>query len=460
MAPLPNISKAKLNAAIKQLPKPIQAHLRRCRKIAAYILERVQTEDWFLELNLKPEHLIGAVAVHDLGKCELPKDVLYRTHCKNKKQAEQYYSHVEKGVALAEKSCNAFLSSYKATSFGGVLYQVLSNHHALDAEYGANDPHDISFAANLCAVIDTFDNSLFVGTTDDFDFDGAVATVRDGIHRGFDRRIVDALTDDTQALERYVRYIYKLEDRSRKDDCEPYGIGLRYEKVMDVLENEVFAYRVKLIVNDPFYGIMRSEQLIPIAEKTGQIFRFEKIAFEKLCILLEILEIRGTEIPNIIFPISAYSLERKSFFKDYGKLISKYQIPANRLCFGVSEPTINALSPDVAEIISGFSSLGCRFSIEEFGDQISLIEAAKEQKIDSITLKASIGRKLSADAKSSSIAAGIATAAEKLGIRVLADGIDSPSAELDAKQMRIRYLSGKQYGEEITDKELAAELNS
>ena len=460
MATLPNISKLKINEAIKRLPKPIQAHLRRCRKLAMYVLERVQTEDWFLELNLKPEYLISAVAVHDVGKGSIPKEAYYLAHCKSKKQLEQYYSHSEKGVALVEEACGVTLSAYKETSFGGVLYRVLSEHHKFDDTHQTENVQNLSFASNFCAVIDLFDNSLFVGTSGEIDLFGAVAKVKEGIDRGLDRRIVSALVDDLQALENFVHYIHKQEDKSRKDDREQYGIGLRYERVMEITSNKVSAYRVKLIVNDPYYGVMRAEQLLPVAEKTGQVFRFEKIAFEKLCILLEVLAIRGIQIPNIIFPISAYSLERKTFFKDYGAMISKYRMPANRLCFGVSEQSINDASLDLAEKINGFSLMGCRFSIEDFGDQVSLIESVGEHQIDSITFKSSYGKKIATDTKTSSIVAGLAVIAERLGIRVILDGIENQNAELNAVRTGIRYASGLRYGEEITDKELVAELNS
>jgi EAL domain-containing protein (putative c-di-GMP-specific phosphodiesterase class I) len=275
-----------------------------------------------------------------------------------------------------------------------------------------------------------------------------------------DRRIVSALVDDLQSLENFVNYIHKAEDKDRRGEREQYGIGLRYEKVMDVASNTVAAYRVKLIVNDPYYGVMRAEQVLPVAEKTGQVFRFEKLAFEKLCILLEIMAIRGVEIPNIVFPISAYSLERKTFFKDYGAMISKYRLPANRLCFGVSEQSINDASLDIAEKINEFKLLGCRFSIEGFGDQISLIEAVGEHQIDSITFKSSYGKKIATDTKTSSIIAGLTVIAERLGIRVILDGIETQNAELNAVRIGIRYASGSRYGEEITDKELVAELNS
>ena len=460
MATLPKISKLKINEAIKRLPKPVQAHLRRCRKLSAYVLERVQAEDWFIELCLKSEDLISAVAVHDIGKCSLPKDVYYLAHCKNKKQIEQYYSHCQAGVALVEEICGVALASYKENSFGGVLYRVLSDHHRFDEAYRSEDNSSISFAANFCAVIDLFDNCLFVGEANEIDLPGAVAKLREGIEHGLDRRVVSALVDDLEALENYVNYIYKLEDRSRKSDREQYGIGLRYEKVMDIVDNIVSAYRVRLIVNDPYYGIMRAEQLLPVAEKTGQIFRFEKLAFEKLCILLEIMTIRGVKVPNIIFPISAYSLERKTFFRDYGAMISKYHIPANRLCFAVSEASIIATSLDIAGKINEFNLMGCKFSIEGFGEQISLIESVGEHQIDSIVFRASYGNKIATDSKMNSIVAGLAVIAEKLGIRVILDGVENQNAEIGAVRMGIHYAIGSRYGEEMTDKELVAELNS
>lgn len=460
MPALPNISKLKINEAIKRLPKPIREHLKRCRKLAVYILERVQTEDWFLQLNLKPEHLIHAVAVHDVGKSLIPKEAYHRAHCKGKKQLEQYDSHAEKGVALIEDTCKVTLSDYKETSYGGVLYRVLTEHHRLDEMDSAEKSSRISFASNFCAVIDLFDNCAFVGTSGEIDFLGAVAKVKEGIDRGLDRRIVSALVDDLQALENFVNYIHKAEDKGRRGEREQYGIGLRYIRVMDIASNTVAAYRVKMIVSDPYYGIMPAEQLLPVGEKTGQVFRFEKIAFEKLCIFLEVMAIRGKKIPNIIFPISAFSLKRKTFFKDYGAMISKYRIPANRLCFGVSEGSIHAASLDIIEKINEFKLMGCRVSMEDFGDQISLIETIGEHPIDGITFKSSYGKKIAADTKTSSIVAGLAVIAKRLGIRVILDGIENQNAEFVAVRTGIQYATGPRYGKEITDKELTADLNS
>lgn len=460
MAALPNISRIKINEAIRRLPKPIQAHLRRCRKFATYLVERIKTEEWFLQLNVKPENLIGAIAVHDLGKCYLPKEAYYLSQCKSKKQIEEYYSHIDKGVRFVEESSGVVLSAYKEGSYGSVLYRVLSEHHEFDNARSAEDTASISFAANFCAVIDLFDNCLFVGASGEPDLAEAVAKVKAGVECGFDSRIVAALTDDIASLESFVHYIYKLEDKSRRGDREQYGIGLRYERVEDIAHNKVFAYRVKLIVNDPYYGIIRAEQLLPVAEKTGQIFRFEKLAFEKLCMLLELLDVRGISTPNIIFPISAYSLERKTFFRDYTALISKYNIPAGRICFSVSEASIKGASISIAEKINGFNLMGCRFAVDDFGDQISLIESVGEHQIDSIIFKSSYGKRVAVDTKTSGIVSGLAVIAERLGIRVVLDGVEGQSAEAAAVRMGIRYACGSRYGEEISDKELVAELNS
>ena len=460
MAALPNISKLKINEAIKRLPKPIQAHLRRCRKLAVYVLERLKTEDWFLDLNVKSENVIGAIAVHDLGKCSIPKDACYRAHCKTKKQIEQYYSHCEGGVFLVEELCKVTLSDYSERSYGGILYRVLTEHHSFDEENSTYGVEDLSFASNLCAVIDLFDNCLFVGASGDIDLVGAVTRVKDGIERGFDGRIVSALVDDYQALENFVYHIYELEDKSRKSNCERYGIGLRFERIMDFASNVVASYRVRIIINDPYYGIVHVDQVLPIAEKTSQIFRIEKIAFEKLCSFLEMMSLRGINIPSIVFPISAYSVEKKSFFKEYSSMISKYNMPAGRFCFCVSEPSIDDYSVNIEEKINAFKLMGCRFAISDFGDRLSLIESVKAHQIDSVIFKSSFGKKIASDAKTSSIVTGLADIAERLGIRVILEGVANQNAEVNAVRAGIHYLSGSRYGEGITEKELASELNS
>ena len=49
MATIKKISKQKLNTVIKGLPVPVQKHCKRTKMLAAYIVEQIKTEEWFLD---------------------------------------------------------------------------------------------------------------------------------------------------------------------------------------------------------------------------------------------------------------------------------------------------------------------------------------------------------------------------------------------------------------------------
>ena len=454
MAKLKGVSKLKLNKLIKALPVPVQEHCKRCKKIASYFVERVSTEDWFIESELKSANLISAVFYHDIGKCALPKDTIYLEHCNSSQKKEKYRSHVNEGIVLIEKESEITFDSFKETSFEKTLYYAITEHHErIDGSGFPNgkSKETLSFIGKLTAV-DTFDNLLFVGNSNVIDFDTAIAEIKKQSGLLLDEKIVNVFTSDEETFRSFVEYINVREkDNHRKNR---YGIQLRYRPVMNIRDNRTDAYLSDLVINDPYYGTMTSNLFIPIAEKAGMVSQLEKIGFEKLCINLEKMYFRGLPVPDVIFPFSARQLEKKNFFKDIAKLIKKYGINPAKLSFMMTEASLTDYTADLVKAVNETHALGAEFIIGDFGDQVSLISTHEDIQIDGIIFKKSYGNKISVNPKTYSIVSGIARIAEKLNIRVIYDGIDDGRGEESAVKMGGKYASGSRYGSSLNDKEL------
>ncbi len=454
------ISKLKLNNIVKTLPTPIREHLKRCRKIADYFLKRVCAEDWFIETKYKVEDILSATYYHDIGKSCIPKDCLYLDHCATNSKKDKYFSHVEEGISLAEKESGITFDKFKENSLEHLVYCAILEHHENFDGSGypnGNAGENISFVARLIAVIETFDNLLFVGNSN-IDFEYAVNELMQRAGKQLDDNIVNILLKDKESLKDFVEYINEKEKDNRKKDR--YGLQLRYRPLMNVRENIVDGFIADVVINDTYYGVIPSSSFVPIVEKSGQVALIQKIAFEKLCINLEKIALQGLKVPEVSFHVSARVMEKKNFFKDIDKLIKKYRVVRSKLNIIMSESSLIDFNANIVNAVNEVHGLGMKFVIGEFGDQVSLISTNDNIQIDAVIFKNMYGKVLAVNPRTYSIVSGMVRIAEKLNITVVLDGISDARAEESATKMHVKYTCGDRYLKAMTDAQLLEYLKT
>ncbi len=463
MARLPSIPKAKLNTAIKQLPKPVQSHLKRCRMLAGYVMERIEAEDWFIESGVNAESIISAIGYHDIGKCYIPKESLYFEHCTTPANKKAYRTHTDEGVAFVERECDIRLSDYRPTSPGGILYSVLLQHHRyLDGSgfpEATEDTPELSFAAKLCMVIDTFDNLLFVGNTGEPDINKAIEEISALSGGKLDAATVEMFLSDIPTLRNFVKHISRKENEARRSDNEEYGIVLRYLPYYNIGKQRVSGYRVALMLHDPYYGLMKGASFLQIAERTGQIGKLEKAAFEKLCLELELLFENTAKRPRFILELSPENFGKKNFVKDYISILKQYSVYPESICFAFKEAELLHTNENWQEVLGQLKAYGIGIMIDEFGDTSSMISALGDVQVDMLGLKKDYTQHMEADKRVSAVVSGLAKTARSLHINMLAVGVTNTRQEAEYLNMQVKYAMGELYGTPLTFRELRKQYN-
>ncbi len=456
------VSKVKLNNLIKTLPSPIQEHLKRCKLLAGYIIDRINTEDWFIEGNFRRDDLVSAVGYHDIGKCSIPKDALYFGHCDSKQKKDRYRAHVEEGIKLIESDQEIDLLNYRRTTFEHTLYNAVMQHH--EREDGSGFPkglrgEEISLVAKITAIVDTFDNSLFVGNVTVPEIDASVKELERLAGDKLDKKLVDVLIGDKEGLSDFIEFINTREKNTRGKD--KYGIHLYYHPVFDIRDNKFCEFNTEIYINDPYYGIVKQEALLTVANKTGQVFRLEKIAFEKLCKAIERFNKKGIEFPRTMFTFSARQFEKKNFFKDIDKIRRRYQIDASQLCYGARESDLVQLEDNlVAQMVDEFHALGSIVSLNDFGDRTYLLSSLDTLRFDRVSMKKGYTKKIAENSRTFSVIAGIVKIAHNLHMSVSFAGIEDRRSEVEILRMGVRYAYGDLYGAAMRESELAAFLTA
>ena len=444
------LTKKELNMLIMKLPSPIREHSERCSLLASFLVERLKDKDWFVKLGIEPQNIVDAVYYHDIGKTRIERDYHHSFYCTAPHRRAKYEKHASEGIEAVKEEFLHYLPAYERPSFEWCLWKAITEHHEELTGRGfpeAKDTRSISIVGRIAAIIDRFDNILFVGSMGTFDFDSAIEELRGSIG-ALDKRLINIFLDDLDALREYTKDIYETEKNKPAPDT--YGIKLEYRPRYKVGEKAIDSYRVKIKVNDAYYGTLKADILAPIGEQSGQIVRFEKLAFKKLCEDLDSLWTPDNDIPNVVFGVSAQQFKNKDFFRYVVETAEDYEIDPSNICFALVEADMIRSGLDWNTVLDSYINAGFTFVIDELGDKFSMLPYLDELPIKCVCLKPYLLDKIGTNTKTKAYVIGLSKMLESMGIKAEFLNVRKQSELELLTAIGIDYFAGDFYGEPLT----------
>lgn len=444
------ISKKELNMLVMKLPSPIRAHSERSSLLAAFLVERLKSRAWFERLAIEPQDIVDAVYYHDIGKAKIERDYHYSFYCTAPHRKKRYESHVSEGIEAIKEELLYYLPAYERPSFEWCVCQAISEHHEELTGRGfpnGKDARGISIVGRITAVVDRFDNILFVGAMGTFDFDSAVEELR-GLIGALDKRLVNAMLEDIDALREYASAIYETE--KNKPSPDTYGIKLEYFPRYKIGEKEIDSYRVKVNVNDAYFGALKADILAPIGEQSGQNLRFEKLAFKLLCEELDSIWTPDRRIPTVVFRVSAQQFKNKDFYRYALETAEQYEVEPSNICFALLEADMVSSGLDWIDVLAPYANAGFSFIVDEACDRLSIFPYLDELPVRCVCLKPHLIEKIGMNTKTKAYVIGVSKMLESMGIKAEFLNVRKQSEYELLAAIGIDYFAGDLYGGPFT----------
>jgi EAL domain-containing protein (putative c-di-GMP-specific phosphodiesterase class I) len=127
------------------------------------------------------------------------------------------------------------------------------------------------------------------------------------------------------------------------------------------------------------------------------------------------------------------------------------------------ELTESAIVEDVPRakaVLQKLSELGVRLSIDDFGTGFSSLSLLRWFRVDALKIDRSFVQDLPTDTDDSAIILGIIAMAHSLGIRVVAEGVETESQLAFLKQHGCDEVQGTLLGQPVTGSEFAQSLDA
>jgi diguanylate cyclase (GGDEF)-like protein/PAS domain S-box-containing protein len=226
-------------------------------------------------------------------------------------------------------------------------------------------------------------------------------------------------------LEHRVNMEAALRDAVRLQQLEVY-----YQPIVELATQRVVAMEALIRWHHPVEGMIPPDEFIPIAEEIGLDVDIGDFVLQQSVRDLIEWDKKGAAIVPVSVNITPLQLQGGRLRKTVCSLLEDYGLQPVFLQLELTERALFAssvLSPDDGrgDAIAEIRSLGCKIAIDDFGTGYSNLSYLRRWKIDAVKIDQSFVQDLSRNSSDSAIVSAIIAIAKNLGIRVVAEGVET-----------------------------------
>jgi diguanylate cyclase (GGDEF)-like protein len=181
------------------------------------------------------------------------------------------------------------------------------------------------------------------------------------------------------------------------------------------------------------------EKTIQLVEKNNLIKPLTNWIFVAVCQYLQALNIDGLVIGVNLSMIDLHDKKLPNRIEGY---LKQYQINPSQIVIEITEGQIMQKPDDVIEILSKLSLMGLSLSIDDFGTGQASLTYLKKLPVEKLKIDQSFVRDIETDLDDKLIVRATIELAHRLGLRVIAEGVETAGCYELLRQMKCDYMQG------------------
>lgn len=200
---------------------------------------------------------------------------------------------------------------------------------------------------------------------------------------------------------------------------------LHYQAIVDASTGHVTSAEALIRWQDPQRGLIAPLHFIPVAEETGMIVPIGNWVLREACAQARRWQEMGLgEIP-VAVNLSALQFSAPSLDESVAQALRSSQCPASLLQLEITESSIMAQLDQALETMRKLTALGVQLMIDDFGTGYSSLSQLKLFPVSTLKIDRTFVRDINIDANDDAIVDTIIALARKLGLRTVAEGVET-----------------------------------
>jgi diguanylate cyclase (GGDEF)-like protein len=207
----------------------------------------------------------------------------------------------------------------------------------------------------------------------------------------------------------------------------------------------------------PERGMIPPDAFIPLAEQSGLMPQLTRYVLEHALAQVSTWTLQGMNV-QVAVNVSMRDLHDDSFLEFLGSRLAAYSVPGNRLVLEITEGTLMADADRVATMLEELNELGVTISLDDFGTGYSSLVHLRRLPVSEIKIDRSFVMRMDVDDDDATIVRSIIDLGEALGLRVVAEGVETETAWAALAKMGCDFAQGWYLSKALPPAEITAWL--
>jgi diguanylate cyclase (GGDEF)-like protein/PAS domain S-box-containing protein len=231
-------------------------------------------------------------------------------------------------------------------------------------------------------------------------------------------------------------------ERDLRNASERGELFLVYQPQIELATGRIIGAEVLMRWRQPQQGLISPLRFIPVAEDSGLILTMGEWALRESCRQARLWHDRGL-LECISVNVSAVQFRQTDFVHVVERALKDSGLSPEKLELELTESVVMQGAEPAREKLRRLDALGVRVAIDDFGTGYSSLSYLRQFTVDRLKIDQSFVRDLPGNNDAEAIAAAIVAMGLSLGLRIIAEGVET-EAQAEFLQ-RISCKEGQGY---------------
>lgn len=220
--------------------------------------------------------------------------------------------------------------------------------------------------------------------------------------------------------------VARMEIESQLRDALKNGeIVMHYQAIVDPRTHQPTGYEALIRWNHPEKGLLGPGAFLPVAEEAGLIHLIDSFALRSTCNQIADWVKRFPAARNLYLTTNWSARHMGRFVQQVEQVLAETRISPSQLVIEVTEGFLLEDSDASIVALEELKRLGVHIAIDDFGTGYSSLSYLTQFAVDYLKIDQSFVAKLPDDAASAAVIGAIADMANRLGIQLVAEGVET-----------------------------------
>ncbi|OGT00970.1 MAG: hypothetical protein A3F73_02530 [Gallionellales bacterium RIFCSPLOWO2_12_FULL_59_22] len=235
-----------------------------------------------------------------------------------------------------------------------------------------------------------------------------------------------------------------------------------YQPIVNMATGRIDKAEALIRWQHPQRGMVSPAQFIPLAEETGLIVEIGDWVFREAAQQLKHWRSTHNAALQISVNVSPVQFRHTSSGEEnaWFSYLQALELPGRGMVIEITEGLLLDADPDIANTLLEFRDAGIQVAIDDFGTGYSSLSYLKKFDIDFLKIDQSFVRNLATDPNDMALSEAIVVMAHKLGLKVIAEGVETETQRMLLTQAGCDYAQGYLFSRPVPADEFEALLNS